>query len=170
MIKLIHNEAHYSEVIQRVHRANRFVWLGTADIKDLHVKGALRTEPFLATLNQLATRKVPLRMLYAKHPGPNFTASRKKYPVLKKSMEEQLCIRVHFKLILIDGSFAYIGSANLTGAGIGLKSKNNRNFESGIITDEPTLIDDAMEQFDKVWRGAYCKDCGRKQYCPAPIA
>lgn len=31
---------------------------------------------------------------------------------------------------------AYIGSANLTGAGIGMKSAQRRNFEAGILTNE----------------------------------
>ena len=51
-----------------------------------------------------------------------------------------LCPRVHFKMLIFDFETAYIGSANLTGAGIGMKSSNRRNFEAGILTDSPTLI------------------------------
>jgi phosphatidylserine/phosphatidylglycerophosphate/cardiolipin synthase-like enzyme len=50
-------------------------------------------------------------------------------------MERILCPRVHLKSLIIDGRFAYVGSANLTGAGMGAKSDRRRNFESGIITD-----------------------------------
>lgn len=64
---------------------------------------------------------------------------------------------------------AYIGSANLTGAGIGMKSSNRRNFEAGILTDEASLIDAACEQFDSVWRGEHCTRCGRRQYRTDPI-
>jgi phosphatidylserine/phosphatidylglycerophosphate/cardiolipin synthase-like enzyme len=80
-----------------------------------------------------------------------------------------LCPRVHFKILVFDYQTAYIGSANLTGAGIGMKSSNRRNFEAGILTDDPNLVDAAMEQFDSVWRGQYCSKCGRKEYCPEPI-
>lgn len=37
-------------------------------------------------------------------------------------------------MLIFDFETAYIGSANLTGAGIGMKSSNRRNFEAGILT------------------------------------
>lgn len=80
-----------------------------------------------------------------------------------------LCPRVHFKMLIFDFETAYIGSANLTGAGIGMKSSNRRNFEAGILTNEPSLVEAAAEQFDSVWRGAHCPQCGRRQYCAEPI-
>ena len=52
---------------------------------------------------------------------------------------------------------------------MGMKSPNRRNFEAGILTDEPELVEAAMEEFDKVWRGEMCKKCQRKQYCGDPI-
>ena len=63
----------------------------------------------------------------------------------------------------------WIGSANLTGAGIGLKGAGSRNFEAGILTDEPELVEAAINQFDSVWRGAKCKTCRRKKSCGDPI-
>ncbi len=67
------------------------------------------------------------------------------------------------------GVLAYIGSANLIGAGLGMKSPRNRNFEAGILTDAPALVEAAMNQFDTIWAGFKCKDCGRKQYCSDPV-
>ena len=66
-------------------------------------------------------------------------------------------------------SIAYVGSANLTGAGMGMKSPKKRNFEAGILTDDPEMLDAAIEQFDNVWIGKFCKDCGRREYCSDPI-
>ena len=40
---------------------------------------------------------------------------------------------------------AYIGSANLAGAGICMKSGYRRNFEAGILIDVSALIDGACE-------------------------
>jgi len=81
-----------------------------------------------------------------------------------------MCPRVHFKLIIIDQAVCYVGSANLTGAGMGMKSATRRNFEAGILTDEPSIVDAAIEEFDKVWRGSECKKCQRRELCPDPIA
>ena len=55
---------------------------------------------------------------------------------------------MHFKILVFDQKIAYIGSANLTGAGIGMKSAANRNFEAGILTNDPRLVAVAAEQFD----------------------
>ena len=64
----------------------------------------------------------------------------------------------------------YIGSANLTGAGIGMKAETTRNFEAGILTDEPEIVEQAMNQFDDVWIGKHCKKCKRRDFCSDPIA
>lgn len=168
-IKFITNEELYKEVIEPIAQAKRFVWIGTADIKDLHVKHQGAVKSLLAVLNILLKKKVAIRLLHAKEPGPNFRKSFDKYPGLWNSMERQLCPRVHFKHIIIDGKLAYTGSANLTGAGLGMKSPNRRNFEAGILTTNPDLIDSIMQQFDEVWMGNFCKACGRKDYCGDPI-
>lgn len=141
----------------------------TADIKDLHVKSGNSTEPFLGLLAKLLQQGVEIRLIHAKEPGQAFREDFDRYPILSKGLERMLCLRVHFKILIFDFTTAYIGSANLTGAGIGMKSSNRRNFEAGILTDDPALIDAAMEQFDSVWRGSHCTRCGRRQYCTDPI-
>ena len=73
------------------------------------------------------------------------------------------------KHIIIDGKLAYTGSANLTGAGAGIKSEHTRNFEAGIVTTDYTLIEHIMNQFDEVWRGEFCKKCKRRDFCPDSI-
>lgn len=168
-LKFITNDALYTEVIERIADASSFVWIGTADIKDLHVKHKGKVQSFLAVLEDLLRKRVAIRLLHAKEPGPNFRRSFDKHPLLWKDIEMQLCPRVHFKQIVIDGKFAYAGSANLTGAGLGMKSKNKRNFESGFVTSNPQLIDEVMKQFDDVWMGTFCKACGRREFCPDPI-
>ena len=169
MITFITNGELYKQVIEPIENASSFVWIGSADIKDLHVHYKGRVQSFLAVLDSLLKRKVAIRLLQAKEPGANFRRSFDKYPMLWDGMERQLCPRVHFKHIIIDGKFAYSGSANLTGAGLGIKSPNNRNFESGFLTTDPTIVKAIMNQFDEVWLGKYCKGCGRKDFCQDPI-
>ncbi len=163
------NEQLYKLAIEPVAGAISFVWIGTADIKDLHVRHKGTVQSFLGVLDSLAKKKVAIRLLHAKEPGVNFRKSFDKYPLLWKNMERQLCPRVHFKHIIVDGKFAYTGSANLTGAGLGMKSVNTRNFESGFVTTDPKIVEAVMNQFDEVWLGKYCKKCMRKSFCTDPI-
>lgn len=156
----------YERVLQeQVPNAQDFVWLGTSDLKDLHVDSKGRMVPFLKVLSNLIKKHVSIRLTHAKEPGKAFRDDFDKYPNLIGGMERLLCPRVHFKCVIVDGRFAYSGSANLTGAGMGAKSETRRNFESGIITTDSKLIEPIMEQFDSVWRGDFCPDCQRKEYC-----
>jgi phosphatidylserine/phosphatidylglycerophosphate/cardiolipin synthase-like enzyme len=168
-ITFITNDQLYKQAIEPISRASSFVWIGTADIKDLHVHHKGTVQSFLGVLDSLAKRKVSIRLLHAKEPGPIFRKSFDKYPLLWKNMERQLCPRVHFKHIIIDGTFAYSGSANLTGAGLGMKSANTRNFESGFVTNDLKIVEAIMTQFDEVWLGRHCKECKRKDFCQDPI-
>ena len=51
-----------------------------------------------------------------------------------------------------------------------MKSDDKRNFEAGILTDDPAIVEQAMNQFDNVWIGRHCKTCKRKEFCSDPIA
>ena len=162
----ISNTAHYKQVLERVRSVKRVLWIGTADMKDLYVKqGVDGSVPFLKILSDLANRGVEIRLIHAKEPGENFRKDFDKYPTLIEKLERVLCPRVHFKLLIFDLEMAYIGSTNLTGAGIGMKSEDTRNFEAGILTTEPTLVENAMNQFDDVWMGKFCAKCKRKAFC-----
>ena len=170
MVNFIFDTAHYSIVLDLVTKAREMVWIGTADIKDLYVVQGKTEKPFLGALSDLIGKGVEVRLIHAKEPGPNFREDFDRYPRLAKLLERVMCPRVHFKLIIIDQAICYVGSANLTGAGMGMKSPTRRNFEAGILTDEPSIVDAAIEEFDKVWRGSECKKCQRREICPDPIA
>lgn len=170
MIEYIADTDHYNKVLAKVTNVKQSLWIGTADIKDLHVKVGETTKPFLAVIALLIRRGVEVRLIHAKEPGPNFRADFDRFPVLYDRLERVLCPRVHFKMMVFDGREVYIGSANLTGAGIGMKSSDKRNFEAGILTDETTIVEQAMNQFDEVWIGRCCKSCKRKDVCLDPIS
>lgn len=164
--RFITDRAIYEQVIQEaIPSAGSFLWLATSDLKDLHVQAGRQMVPFLGVLSTLVERGVAVRLLHAKEPGPLFRRDFDRYPNLITGMERILCPRVHFKSVVVDGRFAYSGSANLTGAGMGAKSARRRNFESGFVTTEPQLVQDIMAQFDKVWMGAECQACQRKEHC-----
>lgn len=169
MINFISDISHYDVVLNLATHAKSSLWIGTADIKDLYVIQGQLEKPFLEILSDLIRKGTEVRLIHAKEPGPNFRKDFDRYPILVKRLERVMCPRVHFKIIVIDQKICYVGSANLTGAGMGMKSLYRRNFEAGIITDVSDIVNAAIEEFDKVWRGSECKKCQRKTYCPDPI-
>lgn len=173
MTELILNRAHYDRVVTDVvPQAREFVWIATADIKDLHVAQGRRFVPFLGVLAGLVRDGVAIRLVHAKEPGPRFREDFDRFPELLDAdlFERVLCPRMHMKAVIVDARIAYVGSANLTGAGIGAKSDGRRNFEAGVLTDDQSLVEPLMEEFDTLWRGDHCLKCGRREVCPDPIA
>ena len=166
MLTNISNSAHYKEVLSRVLHVKESLWIGTADIKDLYIEDG-------KTNNVSSKRGQKELVLSAEREKGRATLKPfldfDRFPILYDGLERVLCPRVHFKMMVFDGKVAYIGSANLTGAGIGMKADGTRNFEAGILTDEPEIVEQAMNQFDEVWIGKHCKTCKRKDFCPDPI-
>ena len=169
MLTYVANSAHYKEVLSQVQSVKQMLWIGTADIK-LYVEMGKEKKPFPALIAQLIKRGVKVRLIHAKEPGPNFREDFDKYPVLYDRLERVLCPRVHFKIVIFDGKEVYVGSANFTGAGIGMKADHKRNFEAGILTDDSVIVEQTMNQFDEVWIGKFCKNCKRRDFCFDPIA
>jgi len=169
MLEYISDTEHYAKVLLRATKVKSLLWIGTADIKDLYAEKGKEKVPFLGVLADLMKKGVSVRLIHAKEPGPNFRKDFDRYPILATQLERVLCPRVHFKIMIFDYEVAYIGSANLTGAGMGAKSENKRNFEAGILTDIPEIVNAAAEQFDAVWMGKYCKKCARRDFCGDPI-
>lgn len=152
--------------------ARRLLWIATADIKDLHVKEGRRFVPFLKTLADKVAEGVEVRLIHAKEPGPRFRKDFDRFPELIESdlFERILCPRMHMKCVVADGRRAYIGSANLTGAGMGAKNPRRRNFEAGMITDDPETVGELMDFLDSFHLGDHCLKCQLRDVCPDPIA
>ena len=169
-LSLVSGRGHYDSVIQAVMAAEHSVWIATANLKDLHVVRGKRARPLLAHFSSLAEKGVGIRILYASEPSSPFKRSFDKYPnLVRGAVEMQPCLRIHCKIVIVDGALAYVGSANLTGAGLGAKSDRRRNFEAGVLTRETGEIRRIMDYFDALWMGAGCDDCGLKGECEEPI-
>lgn len=173
-LELILDGEHYARLVGEViPAAQRFVWIATADVKDLYIAvGSGRTfRPFLGLLAELVGRGVAVRLLHAKEPGPRFRADFDRFPTLIESdlFERGMCPRLHSKIIIVDGRQAYVGSANLTGAGLGAKGAHRRNFEAGVLLSTAVEVRRLMNHLDALWLGQFCGPCERRAVCADPL-
>ena len=148
-------------------KAKRSVWIATANLKDVRV----RRRRLLSILVAMARKGVEVRLLHAGKPSrPAFETLGDAGAARVERFSVRKCVRVHFKAVIVDGKRLYLGSANLTGAGLGMKSPLRRNFEVGLWTEDGRLIDEVAGLFSAVWNGVMCEECGRKEPCGKPLS
>ena len=168
----LENEELYDHaILQGLLKAKNSAWIATANLKDIQIQVGSKYQSIVKTLAALSGRGMQIRLLHSGVPSENFMEGLKKYAFKfqKGNFKMKRCPRVHFKAIIMDQSKLYIGSANLTGAGIGAKKDTRRNFELGFISDEKNLIVKVSSFFNVVWSGRMCDGCGRKKHCPVPL-
>jgi phosphatidylserine/phosphatidylglycerophosphate/cardiolipin synthase-like enzyme len=157
-------------VLDRLAHARESVWIATANVKAMFVEQDGRFDSVLSLFRTLAARRVELRLLHAELPSRPFRRAFDRLPSLVGGgLELKICPRVHFKCVLVDGAWVYVGSANLTGAGLGAKHADARNFELGLLTEDFEVIDRVKALFQAVWSGAECGTCRLRSVCPDPI-
>ena len=191
MIQPVLNQDHFENVLgEAVQRCRHRLFVATANVKDLHMpslsggggggsggagragggggRSSRRTaRSILDVFDGLAERNIEVRLLHGGVPSGPFLAQLRKH--VPATLEMRRCPRVHAKAIIADGRWMYLGSANLTGAGLGAKSARRRNFEAGIWTDQTDLIDPVLDMLEGIWEAEHCPKCGRKEYCPVPL-
>jgi phosphatidylserine/phosphatidylglycerophosphate/cardiolipin synthase-like enzyme len=169
---LNHSEHFRSVVLEGICRAGVSIDIMTADFKAMLVPHAPQSPAggapsIVSILRQLARKGVEIRLLHAGVPSAAALHELKR--ALPRGLTIRRCPRLHAKAVIIDSSAMYLGSANLTGAGMGAKSDGRRNFELGIWTDSAQLIDGVLEQFNQLWEGRHCPACDRREVCPVPL-
>lgn len=168
--ELIANAEHFDRVVRAgICKAKVSLDIMTADFKAMLVPiGRGRTAASIVEImRSLANKGVEIRLLHAGTPSGAALAELKKG--LPRNVTIRRCPRLHAKAIIIDTSLMYLGSANLTGAGLGAKADGKRNFELGVITSASPLIEAVLEQFNALYEGERCRKCRRKDICPVPL-
>ena len=168
--ELVIDAQHFHRVVRNgMATAKTSLDIATADFKAMLVPqaGTRRAPSIVEVLRRLAERGVEIRLLHAG--TPSAPALRELKRELPKGLTIRRCPRLHAKAVVVDCRAMYLGSANLTGAGLGAKADGKRNFELGIWTESPALIDGVLEQFNALWEGHRCATCKRKDVCPVPL-
>ena len=121
-------------------------------------------------LADLVGRGAAVRLLHAGVPTEPFLQFLRESGLHRQArFTMRRCPRVHMKAILVDDRILYTGSANFTGAGLGMRAENRRNFELGIRSTDADLIRQVRSLFDVIWEGILCDGCGRHDVCPEPL-
>lgn len=178
-LQLVTDGDHYAQVVEgTIRQAQVAVWIATANVKALHIEAPVGTRArargryvsIAELFVELAKRGVDVRLLHGARPSRRFAEALERLRALKqRSFHMRQCPRVHLKMIAVDGAHLYLGSANLTGAGLGAKGERRRNFEAGVLTDDDLLLDQMQERFQAIWQGAHCPACRVREHCELPL-
>ena len=170
-LEFLEGDELYPRVIQdTLLRARRTVWIATANVKDCQVELGGEFQSIVHAFANLCRNGVEVRLLHAGIPSTAFLASLKEAGLARHpAFKMRRCPRVHLKAVLVDDEHLHIGSANLTGAGLGAKGETRRNFELGILTRDAAMLDRVAQLYHRIWEGLMCPDCGRKNVCYVPL-
>jgi hypothetical protein len=177
-LRWIEDADHYDVIVEALARARVSLWIATANLKDMRLEAPIgsvararrRYESIVERFAELRARGVELRVLHGGMPSGPFRESLARRDQLSPAhVWLRQCPRVHLKIIAVDGTDLYLGSANLTGAGMGAKGAGRRNFEIGVSTTDHVLIDAAQRRFDAIWSGRECASCRVRATCPGPL-
>jgi phosphatidylserine/phosphatidylglycerophosphate/cardiolipin synthase-like enzyme len=169
-VELVSDDCHFQGVVLNgILKAKTSVAIATADFKAMLVPTAdrRRARSIIELFHDLARKGVEVRLLHSGVPsGPALRELRRQLP---DRITIRRCPRLHAKAVIVDCRAMYLGSANLTGAGLGAKAPGRRNFEIGVWTQTPALIDAVLERFNGIWEGHACRSCRRHNICPVPL-
>ncbi|MCQ2051527.1 MAG: phospholipase D-like domain-containing protein [Bacteroidaceae bacterium] len=158
-LKYISDSEHYSIVFSRMTQVAKSLKITSCNLKNFTVHGidsngkdvSVRFAEFLL---DLCNRGVKVQIACMK-PFWFFAYIHDNLPELENHPNFDLRQQdyMHMKVFIFDDDSAYIGSANLTGAALGLRANGKRNHEAGILAKGNDIFHDALNHFNRVWTG-----------------
>lgn len=166
-------EKHYEEVIERICEAKSSIKIMTGDFKRFKLKPTAKQgknyndgTPFIKYLMEKAEQGVSVQIICSSPSKPFMNEYEELYDYLKpKGFKMCFCVRNHAKVVIIDDKIAYIGSANITKAGLGQGVISPGNFEVGLLTENHDVIASLESHFLNIINGNYCEGCHRSDNC-----
>ena len=166
---LISDREHYDFLIGNIRKARRSVLISTANMKRFSIgetEAKATSESFLDILDSLANSGVDIRVICSS-PSRGFLEEMEGHEDLMNSpyFSFKTCRRCHMKMVVIDSEIIYIGSANITAAGMGPRIDTRRNFEVGMISSDSNLVEQGIDIFEESWSTERCSTCYYKSEC-----
>jgi len=160
-------ELYESVVEERILGAEKSVDIATANVKEIRVRRRGKFVSIVRIFEEMIGRGVSIRILHGAPPSRRFHEEVEASAELARCdrFEMMYCPRSHWKAVIADGRFVYAGSANLTGAGLGVKKAERRNFETGFVSSDPTIVAWHAAVFDRIWSTSLCEACERREFC-----
>jgi len=158
--RFIFNDEHYDEVIRRICSAKSSIKIMTANFKRFRLKPTERQgdkpsdgTPFIEYLMRKAVDGVSVQIICSKPSKPFEKEKTECYKRMKnpKLFEYKKIEKNHAKIIIVDDKIAYVGSANITRAGLRQDVTSFLNYESGILTTNLELVKSINDFFMMVW-------------------
>jgi phosphatidylserine/phosphatidylglycerophosphate/cardiolipin synthase-like enzyme len=122
--------------------------------------------PFIKHLMEKAGKGIAIQIICSR-PSKSF---KEEYDALyerikPKNFRIYFCERNHSKVVIVDNKVAYVGSANVTPAGLAQGVMSPGNFEAGILTENHQFISQLNTFFSKIMNGDYCYNCHLANKC-----
>ena len=167
--RLITGRDHYNFLIGHIREAKSSVLIATANAKRFSIgetEAKASSESFLDILESLANDGVDIRII-SSSPSRGFIEEMQEHEDLMDSpyFSFKICRRSHMKMVVIDNEIIYIGSANITAAGMGPRIDTRRNFEVGMVSSEPSIVEQGINIFEEAWSKKRCSSCYYKSEC-----
>lgn len=164
--RLITNKSHYEEVVERICSAKSSIRIMTANFKRFRLEhteeqAMFYGTPFIERLMEKAVQGVSVQIICSK-PSQSFTKEWMEYFQQMnnpKLFEYKFCERNHAKVYIVDDHLAYVGSANVTRAGLKQDTTSQLNFEAGILTEDWELVSSIKAFFSEIWDSKWCSEC-----------
>ena len=166
-------ENHYEEVIERICAAKSSIRIMTGDFKRFKLKPTSKQgknyndgTPFIKHLMEKAGKGISVQIICSR-PSKSF---KEEYDALyekirPKNFRIYFCERNHSKVVIVDNKVAYVGSANVTPAGLAQGVMSPGNFEVGLLTENHQFISQLNTLFSKIMNGDYCYNCHLANKC-----
>lgn len=178
LISFSNYEVFNEKILNQIIQTRKILLLGSFNLQNIRLRLNNRYIKFSEILEKLTKRNVAIYILLQPRARKSSVIQSLRYINKNyKNLIIRTCSRVHLKTIIIDLKIAYIGSANITGFGLGTRSKAKRNFELGFITTDKEIISNVTRNFLDIFKGKYCnstncyyyKNSKSKRYCDGII-